>query len=79
MEENKRNEIQCPKCGCEQIYAGKEVFKTGSAVVGSSEKDRVVLTFMKCDHQFSPGDPKSHKPLEADKHIAAKEDLPKTA
>ena len=65
------NDIKCPICGSEQIYADKKGFSAGKAVAGtiltgnllvgaaagSIGKDKIQLTCLKCGHKFYPGDP----------------------
>lgn len=90
------SDIKCPICGSEQIHAEKKGFNAVKAVAGtvladplvgaiagSAGKDKIVLTCLKCGHQFSPGDPQSlnHVPgtAETDKYLVDKKELPKTA
>ncbi len=63
------NTIKCPKCGCTQIHSDKKGFSTGKAVAGALVggvlvgaaaggigKDKIILTCLKCGHQFKIGD-----------------------
>lgn len=63
MEDN----IKCPKCGSSQISANKKGFSAGKAVAGAIVaggiglaaggigSDKVIITCLKCGHQFKPG------------------------
>lgn len=90
------SDIKCPICGSEQIHVEKKGFNAVKAVAGtvlvdplvgaiagSAGKDKIVLTCLKCGHQFSPGDPLSVNhtsfPSDTDKYLAEKKDLSKTA
>ena len=46
------DKIKCPKCGSEQIHASKRGWSPLWGVFGMS---RVVLTCLKCNHNFRPG------------------------
>lgn len=63
------NEVKCPKCSCTQIHSDKKGFSAGKAVAGTLVggvlvgaaaggigKDKIVLTCLKCGHQFKIGD-----------------------
>lgn len=62
------DEIKCPKCGSTQITANKKGFGLGKAVVGTVltggllgagagllGSNKVVITCLKCGHQWKPG------------------------
>lgn len=63
MEDN----IKCPKCGSSQISANKKGFSAGKAVAGvivaggiglaagGIGSDKVIITCLKCGHQFKSG------------------------
>lgn len=69
MEDN----IKCPKCGSSQISANKKGFSAGKAVAGAIVaggiglaaggigSDKVIITCLKCGHQFKPGEQASTK------------------
>lgn len=60
-------EIHCPKCGSTQITANKKGFGLGKAAAGGIllgpvglmggllGSNKVILTCLKCGHQFKPG------------------------
>lgn len=63
MEDN----IKCPKCGSSQISANKKGFSAGKAVAGAIVaggiglaaggigSNNIIITCLKCGHQFKPG------------------------
>ncbi len=90
------SDIKCPVCGSEQIHAEKKGFSAVKAVAGavlvdplvgaiagSAGKDKIILTCLRCGHQFSPGDPLSinhtSSTSDTDKLLANKNDLPQKA
>lgn len=72
-----KDNIKCPKCGSSQISANKKGFSAGKAVAGaviaggiglaagSIGSDKVIITCLKCGHQFKPGTqiPKEQMPV----------------
>lgn len=46
------NSVQCPKCGSEQITAGKRGWNMSTGIIGSSN---IMITCLKCGKQFKPG------------------------
>lgn len=62
------DQIKCPKCGSTQIHAEKQGFSAGKAVAGaivaggvglaagSIGSGKIVITCLKCGHQFKPGE-----------------------
>lgn len=62
-----KDNIICPKCGSSQISANKKGFSAGKAVAGAVVaggiglaaggigSDKVIITCLKCGHQFKPG------------------------
>lgn len=61
------DEIKCPKCGSTQITANKKGFGLGKAAAGAFlagpiglaggllGSNKVVITCLKCGHQWRPG------------------------
>ncbi|OFY41221.1 MAG: hypothetical protein A2X18_12770 [Bacteroidetes bacterium GWF2_40_14] len=72
--------IQCPKCGSDQIHADKKGFGFGRGIIGalaggllvgtaagSIGKNNVIITCLSCGHKFKPGeqlDPKTEAVVE---------------
>lgn len=62
------DQIKCPKCKSTQIHAEKQGFSAGKAVAGAIVaggiglaaggigSDKIVITCLKCGHQFKPGE-----------------------
>lgn len=61
-------QIRCPKCGSAQISADQKGFSVGKAVAGAVVaggiglaaggigSKKVIITCLKCGHQFKPGE-----------------------
>lgn len=47
------NNIQCPKCGSEQITSNKKGWSLTTGVIGMNN---IILTCLKCGKQFKPGE-----------------------
>ena len=70
--------VKCPKCGSDQITAGKKGFSAGQAVggailtggigllAGAIGSNKTKITCLNCGHNFKPGDKKiqEKKPAE---------------
>lgn len=70
------DQIKCPKCGSMQIHADKNGFSAGKAVAGAIiaggigiaagaiGSEKIIITCLKCGHQFEPGEGDSSKHFE---------------
>jgi DNA-directed RNA polymerase subunit RPC12/RpoP len=49
MEDDK---VKCPKCGSDQVHAGKRGWNAWTGFIGSG---KIIITCLKCGHKFEPG------------------------
>lgn len=52
---NPSDEIKCPQCGSNQVHAGQRGWKWTTGIIGSG---KVIITCLRCGHQFKPGEGK---------------------
>lgn len=46
------DKVRCPKCGSDQVHAGKRGWNTWTGFIGSG---KIIITCLKCGHKFEPG------------------------